>query len=72
MKLAEIIPISSTTAATLATKKIVVGPYSMAAAFGGSMPVYTGMFIVQNTCGTLFSLSGGHEFTYQPIFYASN
>jgi len=63
MKLLTIIVNITTTAVTYAW-----GPYSIAQAFGGVMPIKWGIYIVHNT-GT--SLAAGGETKYIPIKYVS-
>ena len=47
------------------------GPFSMAAAFGGTLPRKTGVFIVHNTGVNLDSTGGNHEVKRTPIHYTS-
>ena len=47
------------------------GPFSMAQAFGGSLPRKTGVFIVHNTGVNLNSTAGNHEVKRTPIKYSS-
>lgn len=63
MKLLTVIPNITTTAVTY-----VWGPFSVAQAFGGTMPQKWGVYVVQNT-GT--ALAAGGEVKYTPIKYES-
>jgi len=63
MKLLTIIPNITTTAVTYAW-----GPFSVAQAFGGTMPSKWGIWIVHNV-GT--PLAAGSEIKYTPVKYAS-
>lgn len=47
------------------------GPFSVAQAFGGTMPKKWGIFIVHNTGVALNSTAGNHEVKYTPIKYVS-
>lgn len=47
------------------------GPFSMAQAFGGSLPRKTGVYVVHNTGVNLNSTSGNHEVKRTPIKYSS-
>lgn len=47
------------------------GPFSIAQAFGGAMPVQWGIFIVHNTGVNLNSTSGNHEVEHYPVKYES-
>lgn len=47
------------------------GPFSVAQAFGGTMPKKWGIFIVHNTGVNLNSTGGNHEIKYTPVKYAS-
>lgn len=47
------------------------GPYSIARAFGGTMPSKWGIFIVHNTGVNLNSTGGNHEIKYTPVKYLS-
>lgn len=66
MRLLVIIPTSSTS--DVAYKW---GPYSIAQAFGGVIPVQFGIFIVHNTGVNLNSTSGNHEVYYTTVKYES-
>jgi len=45
------------------------GPYSIANAFGGTMPRKWGIFIVQNTGAALNATAGNHSVVYTPVQY---
>jgi hypothetical protein len=47
------------------------GPFSMAQAFGGTLPRKTGVFIVHNTGVNLNSTGGNHEVKRTPVNYTS-
>lgn len=47
------------------------GPFSVAGAFGGSMPSKWGIFIVHNTAVALNATAGNFETKYTPIKYTS-
>ncbi len=47
------------------------GPFSVAQAFGGTMPVQWGIFIVHNTGVNLNSTGGNHEVEHYPVKYES-
>lgn len=47
------------------------GPFSIAQAFGGTMPVQWGIFIVHNTGVNLNSTGGNHEVEHYPVKYES-
>src|SRR4051812_11312051 len=47
------------------------GPFSVAAAFGGTMPKKWSVFVVHNTGVNLNSTGGNHEVKYTPVKYAS-
>jgi len=47
------------------------GPFSVAAAFGGTMPRKWGVFIVHNTGVNLNSTAGNHEVRHTPVKYES-
>lgn len=63
MKLLGIIPNITTTAVTY-----VFGPYSVAQAFGGVLPIKWGIYIVQNTGQ---NLAAGGETKYTPVNFTS-
>lgn len=64
MKLLAVIPNITTTAVTYTW-----GPISIAQAFGGTMPIKWGIYIVHNT-GT--ALAAGGETKYTPVKYVSS
>ena len=66
MKLLTIIPTVNTS-----DKAYQWGPFSLAAAFGGTLPRKTGIFIVHNTGVNLNSTGGNHEVKRTPVKYAS-
>lgn len=47
------------------------GPFSIAAAFGGTMPYEWGIYIVHNTGVNLNATAGNHEVKYTPVKYES-
>ncbi len=47
------------------------GPFSIAQAFGGSIPVQFGIYIVHNTAVNLNSTGGNHEVVYTTVKYES-
>jgi len=47
------------------------GPFSVAQAFGGNVPVQWGVYIVHNTGVNLNSTGGNHEVEYFPVKYES-
>lgn len=62
MQLLRVIPTSSTS-----NQKYTWGPFSVAAAFGGSMPRKWGIYMVQNTGAALHATAGNHEVKHTPI-----
>lgn len=66
MALLTIIPTTSTANATYR-----FGPYSIAQAFGGSLPVQFGIFVVHNTGGALHATGSNHEIFYTTVKYES-
>jgi hypothetical protein len=66
MKLLEVIPTTSTSNQTYKW-----GPYSVAAAFGGCVPVQWGCFIVHNTGVALNATASNHEVVRFPVKYES-
>lgn len=66
MKLLTIIPTDGTSDHTYEW-----GPFSVAQAFGGTMPKNWGIFIVHNTVAALNATGGNHEVKYTPVKYAS-
>jgi len=51
-----------------ASTSYVAGPFSFAAAFGGSMPASLGSIVQNNTGGTLDSTAGNFLVTYQAVY----
>lgn len=47
------------------------GPFSVAQAFGGTMPVRWGVYIVHNTAVNLNATGSNHEVVYFPVNYES-
>lgn len=47
------------------------GPFSVAQAFGGTMPVQWGVYIVHNTAVNLNATATNHEVVYYPVKYES-
>jgi hypothetical protein len=47
------------------------GPFSLAQAFGGTLPVQAGLYIVHNTAVNLNSTAGNHEAYYTSVKYES-
>lgn len=47
------------------------GPFSVARAFGGTMPKKWGIYIVHNTAVNLNATGGNHEVKYTPVKYSS-
>lgn len=66
LKLLTVIPTTNTSDKTYRW-----GPFSVAQAFGGSMPVQWGVYIVHNTGVNLNSTAGNHEVVKTPIKYES-
>ncbi len=66
LKLLEVVPTVSTVSGTYN-----FGPYSIANAFRGVVPLYWSIFIAQSTCQALNSASGAHQFCYVPLYYQS-
>ena len=66
MKLLTVIPTSST-----ANQRYTWGPFSVAQAFGGTMPRKWGMYFVQNTGAALHATGTNHEVKHTPIKYDS-
>lgn len=60
------IPVPDTTARTYNW-----GPYSVAQAFGGSMPKKWSVFVTQNSGANLDATGGNHEVKYTPVQYTS-
>lgn len=48
------------------------GPFSLAQAFGGVLPLEFNLFVVQNTAAALNGTSSNHAITYTPVNYASS
>lgn len=66
MRLLTVIPTSSTSDQTYTW-----GPFSVAQAFGGAMPLEWGIYIVHNTGVNLNSTGGNHEVKYTSVKYES-
>ena len=66
MKLLTIIPTAST-----ANQQYNWGPFSIAQAFGGTMPRNWGIYVVQNTGVNLNASTSLHKVTYNPVKYES-
>ena len=66
MKLLTVIPTVSTS-----DKAYKWGPFSVAQAFGGILPVQWGIFIVHNTGVALNATGGNHEVEYFPVKFES-
>lgn len=66
MRLLTIIPTVATS-----DKAYKWGPYSIAQAFGGAIPVQFGIYIVHNTAVNLNSTGGNHEVVYTTVKYES-
>lgn len=64
MKLLTIIPTDATSNHTYEW-----GPFSVAAAFGGTMPSKWGVFFVHNTAVNLNATGGNHEVKYTAVQY---
>jgi len=47
------------------------GPFSIAQAYGGSMPVQFGIYVVHNTAVNLNATAGNHEVVYTTVKYES-
>lgn len=67
LKLLTVIPTSSTSNVTYKW-----GPFSVAQAFGGTMPVQWGAYVVHNTGVNLNSTGSNHEIVYFPVKYESS
>lgn len=61
-----VIPTSSTS-----NQKYTWGPFSVAQAFGGTMPRKWGVFVVHNTGVNLNSTGSNHEVKHTPVKYES-
>lgn len=66
LRLLKIIPTNSTS-----DKEYVDGPFSIAQAFGGIVPVQWGIFIVHNTGVNLNSTGGNQAVWHYPVKYES-
>lgn len=66
MKLLTVIPTVATS-----DKAYKWGPFSIAQAFGGTVPVQWGIYVVHNTGQNLNATGGNHEIEYFPIKYTS-
>jgi hypothetical protein len=62
LKLAAIITVDATTG-----RSYDIAPFSIAQLFGGTMPEFWGLFIVQNTGAALDSTGGSHELHYERV-----
>jgi hypothetical protein len=67
MQLLVIIPTSATSDVTYKW-----GPYSVAQAFGGMVPVQWGVYVVHNTGVALNATGGNHEVVRIPVKYESS
>jgi hypothetical protein len=67
LKLLTIIPTDASTAHTYEW-----GPFSVAQAFGGTMPQKWGIYMVQNTGQALNATAGNHEVKYTGIKFVSS
>ncbi len=66
LKLLQIIPTTN-----VSNQLYTWGPFSMAQAFGGTLPRKTGIFIVHNTGANLHATGGNHEVKRTPVNYTS-
>lgn len=66
LRLLTIIPTNSTS-----NQAYKWGPYSIASAFGGIIPVQWGIYIVHNTGVALNATGGNHEVEYFPVKFES-
>lgn len=66
MRLLTIIPVGSTS-----DKAYKWGPFSIAQAFGGILPVQWGIYIVHNTGVNLNATVGNHEVEHYPVKFES-
>lgn len=66
MKLLAIIPTVNTS-----NKAYKWGPFSVAQAFGGLLPVQWGIYVVHNTGVALNATAGNHEVEYYPVKFES-
>jgi hypothetical protein len=66
LRLITIIPTNATS-----DKAYKWGPYSVAQAFGGILPVQWGIFIVHNTAVNLNATGGNHEVEHIPVKFES-
>lgn len=69
MKLLVIIPVDDNVDEN---KTFKWGPFSVAGAFSGAMPVRWGVFILNASGGTFSSTAGDHEVVYIPVKYESS
>lgn len=67
LKLLTIIPIPDTTARTYAW-----GPFSVAQAFGGTMPTKWSIWVLNSSGASLDATAGNHEVKYTPVKYVSS
>lgn len=66
LKLLTIIPTGATS-----NQKYTWGPFSVAQAFGGTMPRKWNVYVVQNTGAALNATGGNHEVKHTPVKYES-
>lgn len=66
LRLLTVIPTTSTS-----DKTYKWGPFSIAQAYGGSMPVQFGVYVVHNTGVALNATAGNHEVVYITVKYES-
>ena len=66
MALLQVIPTTSTS-----NQLYVWGPFSVARAFGGTMPKNWGIYVVHNTGVNLNATAGNHEVKHTPVKYQS-
>lgn len=66
LRLLQIIPTNNTS-----NQAYTWGPFSVAQAFGGTMPANWGVYVVHNTAVALNSTGGNHFVKYRTVKYAS-
>jgi hypothetical protein len=66
MRLLQVIPTVNTT-----NKTYKFGPFSIANAFGGTVPVQFGIYVVHNTGVVLHATGSNHEIVYTTVKYES-
>ena len=66
LRLLTVVPTSATS-----NQKYTWGPFSVAAAFGGTMPRKWGIFVTHNTAVNLNSTGSNHEVKHTPVKYES-